>query len=284
MKKKMAMRIQRGDTTVTILPIGELLVRLADWLRLAEADWPPERRELFATPLRVPVQSVHISRPGRSVLVDPCHPELLAHSGDLVPGAAPAPGLLEQLAAIGVDPAGVDTVVLTHPHFDHYCGIIDNDGNVLFPQARHFLGRADWQLLQTVLTGETPPEYRAFEVVQRHGLLHPADGPYELGDGIRILSTPGETPGHQAVRVVLEGVMLYILGDLYHHEVEVEHPTWGVYWADAETIARSRAAITAAALTEDALFIAAHIAGFGRMERAASGHVWVPAYEDDLHQ
>jgi glyoxylase-like metal-dependent hydrolase (beta-lactamase superfamily II) len=195
----------------------------------------------------------------------------------------PAPGLLDQLAVIGVDPADIDTVVITHPHFDHYCGIIDNDGHVLFPQARHFLGRGDLDLVQAALTGAAPPEYRAFAVVQRHGLLYPADGPYDLGDGMRILSTPGETPGHQAVRVELEGAKLYILGDLYHHAIEVEHPAWGVSWADAAAIARSRAAITAAALTEDALFLATHIAGFGRMERTPTGHVWVTLEQGDPH-
>ena len=278
-----AMRIQRGDTTVTILTIGDLWVRLADWLRLAEADWPPAHRDLFAAPIRVPVQSVHIARPGRSVLVDPCHPELLVHSGDLVPGAAPAPGLLEQLAAIGVDPPGVDTLVITHPHFDHYCGVIDNDGKALFPRARHLLGRADWELVQTALTGAAPPEYRAFEVIHGLGLLQPTDCPYDLGDGIRLLATPGETPGHQAVRVELEGAMLYILGDLYHHTVEVERPALSVYWADAGAIARSRAAIEAAALTEDTLFIAAHIAGVGRMQRTSAGRAWATVQEGDPH-
>jgi glyoxylase-like metal-dependent hydrolase (beta-lactamase superfamily II) len=280
---KIVTQLQRGDTTVTILTIGELLVRLADWLRLPEDDWPPAYRDQFAAPIQVPVQSVHIARPGRSVLIDPCHPELLAHAGDLVPGAAVAPGLLAQLVAIGADPDAVDAVVITHPHFDHYCGMIDNDGHVLFPNARHFLGRADWELLQAAMAGAALPQYRAFEAVQSRGLLHPVDGPYDLGDGMRIIATPGETPGHQAVRVELDGTMLYILGDLYHHEVEVEHPQWGVYWAEAESITRSRAAISAAALTEDALFLATHIAGFGRMIRSPAGHSWVTLEEGDPH-
>jgi len=104
-----------GAATISLFQLGALQVRLAEWLGLAEGDWPPALTSLFAAPIAVPVQCAHIALPGRSLLVDPCHPELLAHSGELVPGATPMPSLLTQLAAAQVDPLTVDTVVITHP-------------------------------------------------------------------------------------------------------------------------------------------------------------------------
>lgn len=274
-------RLTLGNVTISLLPLGSLRVRLADWLRLAEADWPPEHYPLFAAPIGVPVQCVHIALPGRSVLVDACHPELLPHVGETLADAAPTPGLLEQLAAVGADPGAVDTVIITHPHFDHYCGIVAAGGSpgedrLLFPRARHLLGAADWAQLQDALKSPASPVSRTLGLAHRQGLLDVVEGRRDLGDGISVLPTPGETPGHQAVRVESEGQVLYIVGDLYHHPVELERPEWGVHWADAEAVGRSRQAIAAAALAEDALLVATHIGGAGRLKQVGSGLQWEP--------
>lgn len=272
-------RFQLGTTAVTVLHLGDLYVRLADWLGLAEADWPKEHRSLFASPVTVPVQCVHIASPGRSVLVDACHPELLLYVGAIPPDAAPVPGLLEQLAAAGVDPAGVDTVVITHPHFDHYCGIIavgarPDEDRLLFPNACHLVGATDWEELQAALKSPASPVSRTLGLAARQGLIEVVAGPLDLGNGMSIVPTPGETPGHQAMRVESAGQMLYVLGDLYHHPVEVERPEWGVHWADPVATAQSRAAIVAAALAEDALLVATHIQGVGRLAQVGDKLQW----------
>jgi len=268
-----------GATTISLFQIGALQVRLAEWLGLVEGDWPPIYQALFAAPIAVPVQCAHIALPGRSLLVDPCHPELLAHSGELVPGATPMLSLLMQLAAAQVDPLTVDTVVITHPHFDHYCGIVAigasaAEDRLLFPNARHLLGQADWAALQDDLKSPASPTSRALGLAWRHGILELVGEQRELGDGLSLLPTPGETPGHLALRVESQGATLYCVGDLFHHQVEVERPEWGVTWADAAATARSRAALLTAAQAEHALLIAAHIQGVGRPARDGAGVHW----------
>lgn len=280
-------RFTLGSATVTILRMGALQARLADWLRLGADDWPGAYRDAFAAPISVPIQCVHLALPGRSLLVDACHPQLLAHVGTPDPDSVPAPGLRDQLAAIGVGPADVDTVVITHPHFDHYCGLIDvgaapDDDRLLFPNARHLLGRADGERLGADLNNPASPVGRALGLVDRAGLLDLVDGARDLGDGIRIVPTPGETPGHQAVRVESGGAALYVLGDLYHHPAEVARPDLAVHWADQTATAASRAQIVAASLAERALLIAAHIPGVGRLAEAADGPRWAPVTPADL--
>lgn len=71
-------QVSLGATTVSLLRLGALHVRLAEWIGLAE--WPPAYAPLFAEPIAVPVQYVHLALPGRSVLVDACHPELFRHT------------------------------------------------------------------------------------------------------------------------------------------------------------------------------------------------------------
>ena len=106
------------------------------------------------------------------------------------------------------------------------------------------------------------------------GLLELVDGNLDLTPEVRILAAPGESPGHQIVRVHSQGQTLYCLGDLFHHPVEVEQPAWMVKWADAYTNLTSRQWLIQAALQENALLVAAHMP-VGRVEGTLANPRWV---------
>jgi glyoxylase-like metal-dependent hydrolase (beta-lactamase superfamily II) len=146
-----------------------------------------------------------------------------------------------------------------------------------FPNARHYLGRADWEHpdTQAALADAGSLESRTLGVLRERGLLDLVEEDRDLGGGVRIIAAPGESPGHQIVRVESQGQVLYCLGDLYHHPVEVERPDWMATWADREATPASRRALTQAALAENALLLAAHISGVGRLQRTAAGVWWV---------
>ena len=107
-------------------------------------------------------------------------------------------------------------------------------------------------------------------------MLELVAGPLTLAPGVEIIPAPGETPGHQIVRVQSDGQTLYILGDLVHSPVEIERPDWMVTWATRDEMLASRQRLYADALAENALLTAAHIATTGRLERAGSGLRWAP--------
>lgn len=50
---------------------------------------------------------------------------------------------------------------------------------------------------------------------------------------------------------------------------------WQVWWADAKANRASRERMVSAALREDALVIAAHIRGVGKLRQTADGIRWV---------
>jgi glyoxylase-like metal-dependent hydrolase (beta-lactamase superfamily II) len=108
-------------------------------------------------------------------------------------------------------------------------------------------------------------------------VLRLLEGNELVAPGLDILSAPGETKGHQIVRVHSEGETAYIVGDLFHHAVEVEHPDWMVLWADPETMRTTRRWVLDQALAENALLIAAHIAAPGRIRQTGSSLQWVDA-------
>lgn len=90
-----------------------------------------------------------------------------------------------------------------------------------------------------------------------------------MTDHVRTLSF-----GSATVSVINLGDLNFSLGDLYHHEVEVEQPTWMVKWANPDANLASRQTLAEAALAENALLIPAHMP-VGRLERTSSGVRWV---------
>jgi glyoxylase-like metal-dependent hydrolase (beta-lactamase superfamily II) len=275
-----AMRV--GAATVTVVNVGDSLVTLAQEMNVPESAWRPDYTDVFARAQLFPSQCVHVALPGVSLLVDAGD-----YARSIPPGAPyrppeyePPPGLVEQLAAAGIDAASVTHVLITHAHFDHYSGVtrvLDGRAAPAFPHARCYLGRADWEdaAMQAALREAASDESSTLGIVHGMGLLELVDGDRELMPGVRMIAAPGESPGHYVVRMHSRGQTLYCLGDLIHHPVEVEHPAWMSTWADVERNLASRGAIFEAALAEHALLVAAHIATVGRLECTAAGLRWV---------
>ncbi|WP_322743993.1 N-acyl homoserine lactonase family protein [Nostoc edaphicum] len=122
--------------------------------------------------------------------------------------------LVSQLDEIGVKPADVTIIALSHAHFDHV-------GNTrLFPRAKWYVQKVEYK----VMFGS---EYKKFRFVPtlystlRNNPVVTLQGDHDIfGDGsVRILSTPGHTPGHQSLLVRLPQTGLVVLsGDVAHFE------------------------------------------------------------------
>jgi len=269
--------IQLGQARVHIIKLGTLQVDLAGWLRVPRQEWTPATAQFLEQPIVVPALSAVIELPETVILVDACDPLAIASSAYARPDYQPPPDLGEQLAALGIPPERVEHVVLTHLHFDHYSGVTrERQGRLVpcFPRARHYASRADWADISEELADPDSLEHKTLAVIERHGLLYLVDRDADLAGEVRILAAPGETPGHQIVRVHSGGETLYCLGDLFHHTVEVERPEWLVHWADPQTTRRSRQQLLAAALAEDALLMATHISTLGRLRAGRDGVRW----------
>lgn len=274
--------IQVGATRVTILNAGDLVLRLADEMAVPEAAWRPIYAANFDQRRLFPSQSVYIAHPACGILVDiNDYPATVApDSAYLPPNYMPPPGILSQLAELGAQSDEIQHVIITHAHWDHFAGTTrraDDGYAPNFPRARHRLGAADWENAETQAALREPDslEARTLGTLNARGLLDLVAGNQVIADGIEIRHAPGESPGHQVVRVQSEGATLYVLGDLFHDPIEVEHPEWMVTWADPETMLATRRVVMADALAENALLVAAHIPGVGRLERTAGGMRWV---------
>ncbi|WP_249346166.1 MBL fold metallo-hydrolase [Microbispora sp. H11081] len=169
---------------------------------------------------------------GRTVLVD------TGIGGAHSPATwAPLPGRLGgALAGAGADPADVDVVVLTHLHSDHAGGAVV-DGAPAFPRARYVLQRSE--------TEWASGPVRELILDPLRDRLDVVDGDAEPVPGVRVLHTPGHTPGHQCVEV---GDVI-MSGDAVLHPVQVADPTITyVYDEDPDLAVRTREDLLARAV------------------------------------
>ena len=275
--------IQLGETSVTIINIGDVHEDVNLWFTLTEQE-RTQYASLLAQPARLTIYNVHFALPTASILVDAGAYDYPPDAPQLIPGYAPPPDLLTTLRTAAIQPEAITHVIITHAHGDHFNALTElRDGayTPVFPNAQHYLGRGDWDAMQARLADATSLESRTFGVLHQQGQLQVVDQEIDLGHGVRIIPAPGESPGHQLVRLQSEGQTLYCIGDLYHLPAEVEQPHWTLPWNDAAVNQRSRAAFSAQASQEKALLIACHIPALGRIQPTAAGYQWVATTSND---
>lgn len=112
----------------------------------------------------------------------------------------------EQLVKLGLKPADIDVVGISHMHGDHTGQAAD------FPQAKLIVGKGDFELTK----GDADPFGPWRATGAKLQLMHGADIDI-FGDGkVVALNLPGHTPDHMALLVQLASGNVLLTGDLYH--------------------------------------------------------------------
>jgi glyoxylase-like metal-dependent hydrolase (beta-lactamase superfamily II) len=250
------------------------------------ANVPVERFEQELRDRGLPPHAV--VSPDTCLYVDTGRHRVLIDTGA---GFAPTNGkLVAHLAAEGIAPADVDTVILTHGHGDHIGGNADATGKVTFPNARSVMWRGEWEfwtedepdldampadahrkrLLVELAHAKLPPIQRHLELVEREA---------EIVPGLRAIAAPGHTAGHLAVSISSGTEQVRHLADTVFHPVLVEHPDWSsVVDLRAEQAAATRRLLLDRAAADRALVLAFHFPfpGLGHVIPHSNGWRWEP--------
>lgn len=143
------------------------------------------------------------------------------------PGHKP---VAQALAEMGVDPAEVSAVVLTHLHPDHVGGNLvgENEGvGLAYSNARYYVQRdeaAACAFPNERTRADYSPEHLA--TLAASGRLQVIAGTFHLTPHVRLVPARGHTAGHQVVRIEDEGLSALYLSDLAILPVQAERLAW----------------------------------------------------------
>lgn len=136
--------------------------------------------------------------------------------------------LPHHLAKLGLTPADIDVVFLSHLHFDHAGGLCDVCGTEVHVQENELVStRADFD-----------PAYFADEISDRFP-WQIKQGEYDLVPGVRAIATPGHTAGHMSMLIELpKGAPVILCGDAADLNENLQQEIApGLCWKEREDLA-----------------------------------------------
>jgi glyoxylase-like metal-dependent hydrolase (beta-lactamase superfamily II) len=143
---------------------------------------------------------------------------------------------LINLAAAGINPNDIDSVIISHYHGDHINGLLKSDNSLTFPNAEILVPGPEhkyWMDDGEMSRASTPRIQNLFKNVRRvmrgevlkHLCTYEWD--QEVIPGIIAVGTPGHSPGHTCHIITSGGNKVYVQGDVTHLPVLfVRNPGW----------------------------------------------------------
>lgn len=248
------------------------------------------QRNLPTGQITTPYTLLFVDTGRHRVLVETGAGNLGALAAEIFPGldhsTSVTGNLLDNLRTAGIEPSDIDTVVITHAHPDHVGGTLDEDGRLVFDDARYFVSRAEWDFWTSDAASSAPASMvgtarRNLEAV-RDRLTLIGDGS-EIIPGIRAVAAYGHTPGHVALSVAFGGERLLHVSDVVLYPLHLEHPGWTpVFDLLPEQAAASKRRIFDLAAAEKVPVFAHHFPPFpnlGYVVEEGAGWRWQPIEE-----
>jgi glyoxylase-like metal-dependent hydrolase (beta-lactamase superfamily II) len=196
--------------------------------------------------------------------------------------------LLTNLRTSGYQPEQVDEIYLTHLHTDHVGGLMTSD-KLAFPNAIVRVDKRDSDFwLSEENMNKAPADARAsfqgamasLNPYAKADRLKPFNSGIELSPGIKAVSTPGHTAGHNAFVIESKGQKLAMWGDLIHvASVQFEKPETTIQFDnDSKAAIAQRKKAFKEAVTQGYLVAGAHLPfpGIGHVRAEGKGYAWVP--------
>jgi glyoxylase-like metal-dependent hydrolase (beta-lactamase superfamily II) len=132
------------------------------------------------------------------------------------------------MASAGFPAESVDHVICTHLHVDHVgwnTRLVDGQWVPTFPNARYLFTDPEFQhwrqapdLMGDDVFGDSVAPIAAAGLADLVAVDHVVD------DTVRLVSTPGHTPGHVSVVIESQGQRAIITGDMTHTPLQIADP------------------------------------------------------------
>lgn len=283
----MSLTFKAGDLTIhriieqetTFLPALEFLPTLTPGILAENRAWMQAAKALDASDVLILCfQSYVVKTPHHTILIDSCigndkprpnRPKWNMKTDDTY---------MRALGAAGLSVGDIDYVMCTHLHVDHvgWNTRLENGRWVpTFPKAKYVFGKTEFDYwVETHAKTPVPPigdsvlpiiEARRHEIVSDEAAI---------GDHVRILPTPGHTPGHSAFRLGRGKDEAVFSGDLMHSPLQALYPEMSMKFdVDQATAAKTRRSFLERYCDTDTLCCTAHFPSpsVGRIKRKGNG-------------
>ena len=199
--------------------------------------------------------------------------------------------------AAGYKPEQVDTILLTHLHPDHVCGISDK-GVANFPNATVYVADAEANYWLNSKQASKLPQDKQARFKQTVEKIQQAVQPYQatkrfktfkLGEKIKgfdVISTAGHTPGHFSFAFKSGNEEIVFIGDIVHsHSIQFDQPETAIdFDVDPKKAVQTRLAQFARLAKNGQTVAAPHLPfpGIGHIYSADAKHYqWIPVHFKD---
>ena len=205
--------------------------------------------------------------------------------------------VLTNLKAAGYQPEQVDTILLTHLHPDHVCGISKN-GTANFPNAIVYASQDEANYWLDAKQASKVPEAKRAGYLGTVEKIKAALAPYQakqrfktykLGDeiqGFKVISTAGHTPGHFSYAFKTDSETVVFIGDIVHsHTVQFDRPKTAIeYDINPQQAVQTRLKQFADFAKNGQIIAAPHLPfpGIGHVYSAdGKSYQWIPVHFKD---
>ncbi len=191
------------------------------------------------------------------------------------------------MAALGVTPADIDTLIITHLHPDHIGGMLA-EGAPAFPNAEVVVAEAEAAFWTDEGTAaQAPAEAQGLFQLAKGTLSAYGDAVTQVADGsevapgVKLMVSPGHTPGHSVLHIDGGDRDLLMLADTVHSaDLHLAMPDVGFgFDTDSAMAAASRRRLFDMAAADKTLVAGSHIhfPGFGRILSDGEAYRFAPA-------
>jgi glyoxylase-like metal-dependent hydrolase (beta-lactamase superfamily II) len=191
--------------------------------------------------------------------------------------------MMSNMKAAGINPAKIDTILISHCHPDHIFGLMEKETNkAVFPDAELIISDVEYKFWTDPAVIDRLPEARK-GLVRRIQAVFPTwknirqvAGEPEVAPGIRFVNSPGHTPGHRAFHLSSGASELMISNDTaYVPALVVANPGWhGQYDQDAALAETSRRKLLDRVIADKVMICGYHFPfpGAGTIAKDGSGY------------
>jgi glyoxylase-like metal-dependent hydrolase (beta-lactamase superfamily II) len=187
------------------------------------------------------------------------------------------------MKAAGIDPAKIETILISHCHPDHIFGLMEKDTNKpVYPNAELIISDVEYKFWTDPAVIDRLPEARK-GLARRIQAVFPTwknirqvEGEPEVAPGIRFVNSPGHTPGHRAFHLSSGSSQLMISNDTaYVPALVVANPGWhGQYDQNAAMAEASRRQLLDRVIADKVMICGYHFPfpGAGTISKDGAGY------------